>query len=171
MDGESHDWPRQLRRYVGQELEVRPVFNRPSRRCPDLLGIVPGQVRRMEHPHVMAVIDTSASITTDDLRQISAELRRMKRTNKVTVVECDVQIRSVYPLREDIREVHGRGGTDLRPPFEPAFLRQHNPDVVVYFTDGNGPAPDQAPPLPVIWCLTQRGKVGVNWGRVIKMQS
>ena len=67
-----------------------------------------------------------------------------------------LHIRLVYPLREDIREVHGRGGTDLRPPFEPAFLRQHNPDVLVYFTDGNGPAPDQAPPLPVICLLIQQ---------------
>ena len=168
-DGRAQDWRRQLRRYMGQETEIRPVFNRPSRRCPELLGIVPGQVRRMERPHVMAAIDTSGSVTTDDLSQISAELRRMNRTHQVTVVECDTQIQAVYPLREDLREVKGRGGTDLRPPFEPAFLRQYRPDVVVYFTDGCGPTPDIAPRIPVIWCLTQGGTQPADWGREIKM--
>jgi len=39
-------WRRLLHRYVGQAIEVRPVFNRPPRRFPHLVGIVPASVAR-----------------------------------------------------------------------------------------------------------------------------
>ena len=66
------DWRRFLRRYVGQLFQVRPVFNRPPRRFPSLVGVTPGKRRESERPKIMAVIDTSASITPELLRQIDA---------------------------------------------------------------------------------------------------
>ncbi|MDA1043715.1 MAG: VWA-like domain-containing protein [Verrucomicrobia bacterium] len=65
--------------------------------------------------------------------------------------------------------MHGRGGTDLRPPFESAFLGKHRPDWVVYFTDGHGKAPDAPPKVPVIWCLTLSGKMPCAWGREVRL--
>ena len=63
----------------------------------------------------MAVIDTSASITPDLLEMINGELIRLAHEHRVTVVECDAEIQRVYPFKA-IRNVQGRGGTDLRPP-------------------------------------------------------
>ena len=116
----------------------------------------------------MAVIDTSGSLTDDLFALISSELARMSKDFDVTVVECDAKIHEVYKCRP-INSVQGRGGTDLRPPFEKGFLRQHRPDLLVYFTDGYGPAPDDKPRIPVIWCLTPDGKQPAEWGRVIRM--
>jgi predicted metal-dependent peptidase len=104
------------------------------------------------------------------LADISAELTRMSRCFPVTVVECDLMIRAVYPYTKPIRSVHGRCGTDLRPPFDPEFLRSQKADVVVYFTDGDGPAPEKAPPVPVIWCLTKGGANKAGWGREVWMK-
>ena len=61
------------------------------------------------------------------------------------------------------------GGTDLRPPFEPEILCKLRPDVVVYFTDGCGPAPERPPRMPVIWCLTPIGDPPARWGHVVRM--
>jgi predicted metal-dependent peptidase len=169
----SVDWRTLLHRYVGQVLERRPTYARPPRRFPELVGIVPGQARQASKPKIMAVIDTSASITPELLTLIDGELRRLAKNNEVLVVECDCRIHRVYAYdrREGLRDVQGRGGTDLRPPFERAFLREHQPDLVVYMTDGCGPVPKCKPRIPVIWCLVPGGQVPTDWGRIIHMRT
>ena len=161
-------WPRLLRMYVGQTLKVQPDFRRPSRRLPDLVGIVPGRRHGSGRPRIMAAIDTSGSLTPELLDRISAELRRLAADFEVLVVECDCAIRRVYAFKP-IRDVVGGGGTDFRPPLDPVFLRRHRPDLVVYFTDGCGPAPAQPPHVPVVWCLTPGMQPPSTWGRVIQM--
>ena len=114
----------------------------------------------------MAVIDTSASMDADSLEQIGGELRRLSRECSVTVVECDLRIQAVYGFKGELTEVRGRGGTDLRPPFDPPFLARIQPDVIVYFTDGDGPAPEKPPSMPIIWCLLSE-VIPVGWGKTI----
>jgi predicted metal-dependent peptidase len=169
----SIDWRTLLRRYVGQVLERRPTYTRPPRRFPQLVGIVPGQARQPGKPKIMAVIDTSASITPELLTLIDSELHHLAKNNEVLVVECDCRMGRVYAYdrRDGLRDVQGRGGTDLRPPFESVFLRQHQPDLVVYLTDGCGPAPENKPRIPVIWCLVPGGQVPTGWGRIIHMRT
>jgi predicted metal-dependent peptidase len=162
-------WRQALRRYVRHATQVEPIFQRPPRRFPHLVGIIPGMVHRPTKARVMAVVDTSGSIGTDALEQISAELELMSRSHDVTVVECDAAIHAIYPLTNKLTTVHGRGGTDLRPPFQPAVMSKVTPDVIVYFTDGAGPAPTNQPRVPVIWCLTANGERPAAWGRVIHM--
>jgi len=159
------DWRRLLRRYVGLATEERPVFNRPPRRFPDLVGIVPGRRRQNGPPSIMAVIDTSASMTTEMLDAIAGELTRLAVAHRVTVVECDAAVQRVYPFDGRLTQMHGRGGTDLSPPFDRALLAKVNPIVIIYFTDGCGPAPDRPPRFPVVWCLTPGGCKPADWGR------
>jgi predicted metal-dependent peptidase len=164
------DWRQQMRRYVGQALEPSPSLNRPPRRFPDLIGIVPSRTYRPLRPKVLAVIDTSGSITDELLEEIAGELRRLARSHTVIVVECDTIIHKTYPFRGKLESILGRGGTDLRPPFESEFLRKHKPDVVISFTDGFGPAPERPPAVPTIWCLTAGGRQPASWGRAIRMR-
>lgn len=117
----------------------------------------------------MAVIDTSGSITVPILERINRELRQIGKKGRVTVVECDKKIHATYPYRSGVTEVRGRGGTDLRPPFERDFLAKHRPRVIVYFTDGGGRAPLKPPSVPVIWCLSPRGVQPARWGTAVKM--
>lgn len=163
------EWARLLQRYVGGVPRREADFRRPPRRAPELVGVMPGRSRRSGYPNITAVIDTSGSMTPDLLAMVSSELGRMARQNKVTVVECDAEIKRTYRFRP-ITEVKGGGGTDLRPPFETALLRKLKPDLIIYFTDGCGPAPERAPKVPVIWCLTPGGVAPVEWGRVIEME-
>jgi predicted metal-dependent peptidase len=163
------DWRRLLRRYVGQVLEVRPVYHRPPRRFPELIGILPGRHRRASRPRVMAVLDTSGSISPAELEAFDGELARIARRHPVHVVECDCTIHRNYRYRGRLGQVEGGGGTDFRPALEPGFLRRLRADLVVYLTDGYGPAPDKPPYVPVIWCLTANGTEPASWGRVVRM--
>lgn len=161
-------WQTVLRRHVGRLVELRPVFGRPPRRFPNMAGIIPGKGRFSQKPKVMAVIDTSGSMTVAMLEAISAELGLMAKRYDVLVVECDAQIHRTYPYRP-IVSVMGRGGTDFRPPFEQGFLNEHCPDLVVYFTDGYGPVPARAPTIPVIWCIAEDGVEPAEWGTKIAL--
>jgi len=163
------DWRRRLRRYVGEAVQARPVFNRPPRRFPAMAGILPGRRRQPAQPTIMAVIDTSGSITAQLLQMIDGELARLAKAYTVKVVEADCQVHRVYDYRP-IKKVKGGGGTDFCPALEKDFLRQHRPDLLIYFTDGWGDAPAKPPRVPVIWCLTPDGVRPTPWGKVIRME-
>lgn len=162
-------WQTVLRRFVSKATARQPSYARPSRRFPELVGVVPGSARRFDKPRVMVVIDTSGSMTSELLAQVAGELRTMATSHDVVVVECDAEIQSTYPFAGELQEVCGRGGTDLRPPLEPAVLATIRPDVVVYFTDGEGPAHADAPRVPVLWCLTPGAEPPAPWGRTVWM--
>jgi predicted metal-dependent peptidase len=163
------DWRQQLRRYVGRMLDREPSYQRPDRRLPKLLGIVPGKASQSSKPKVLAAIDTSGSISDAQLEDFDAELARLNRRYEVTVVECDAKIQAVYRYQPVKKPNQGRGGTDFRLVFEPEFLRQQRPDVLVYLTDGFGQPPEQRPRVPTVWVLTLHGKRPVPWGHEIRL--
>jgi predicted metal-dependent peptidase len=164
------DWRRQLRQFVSRAVERTPVYNRPNRRFPALVGVIPGRFRRPARARVLAVVDTSGSISTKDLAAIDAELWHMSRYHEIEIVECDAMIQAQYPYRGRLEEVRGRGGTDLRVPFRRMILNRVRPDVVVVFSDGRGPAPNRSPGLPVIWCLVAGGSPPAHWGKVVHIR-
>ena len=162
-------WRAVLRRFVGRALRPEPRYGRPPRRCPELAGIVPGRGRAEADASVVAVLDTSGSMTAELLEAVAAELRRLGRDFSVHVVECDADVQRVYPFAGRLESVQGGGGTDFRPPLEAAVLGPLRPGVVVFFTDGDGPAPDRPPSVPVVWCLTPEGRRPAPWGMVVRM--
>lgn len=164
------NWNQVLRRFLAKTLQRRPVLHRVPRRFPELIGIVPGSSQSAARHQVMAVIDTSASMSVDMLEQIGGELCYLARNCDVTVVECDCEIQATYPFRGELTGVQGRGGTDLRPPFGADVLKRLRPAVIVYFTDGAGPAPTTPPKVPTIWCLSDSGLPPAKWGSVVSIQ-
>src|SRR5262249_46241804 len=140
-------------------------------RFPNLVGIVPGRRRVRDRAAVVAIIDTSGSISRDCLEEIDGELARLSRSRPVHVVECDCQVHRVYRYKRRLEHVQGRGGTDFRPPLEREFLHPLKPELLIYFTDGLVEAPAQPPPCPLIWCLVPGGVVPAPWGRVVRMDA
>ena len=163
-------WKTLLQRFVSR-VSPTPSYLRPPRRFPELIGIVPGNTRRPTKARVMAVIDTSGSMTTELSVQIGGELKKMSASHEIVIVECDAEIQRIYPFKGELGEVQGRGGTDLRPPFEPEVLAKIRPDVVVFFTDGDGPAHKVGPRVPVLWCLTPGADPPAKWGRTVWMSN
>jgi len=115
-------------------------------------------------PTLLAAIDTSGSMSGAELSEIAAHLRVLHGLARITVVECDARIQRVYPFEGRLDSVAGRGGTDFRPVFEPAFLADHDPDGIIYFSDGWGPYPEDEPRVRTLWVLTKPWQFDCPWG-------
>ena len=89
-------------------------------------------------------------------RHVRGAARRQINTQQVNRFLCDFGI-------------DANGLTDQERSLGPKFLRQHRPDLIVYFTDGDGTAPRHAPRQPLIWCLTPGGEAPACWGRLVRM--
>ena len=163
-------WEKLLAGTAGQRARQEPNLLRPPRRMPERIGVIPGTSLRPEKPRVLAAIDTSSSMKRKHFERIRFELDQLRKISDVTVVQCDKRIRKTFALRGPLQTISGRGGTDLRPPLAADFLCRHRPDVVIYFTDGDGPAPPCQPKVPVIWCLTSGSKLPARWGRVVRFE-
>ncbi len=152
------DWKAALRLFIARARAPVHTWSRPSRRFPGRIGEIPGRTyspRVIVKPHLLVAVDTSMSMSGKELEEIGRQLAALADHARITIVECDAEITRVYPFAGALGDVAGRGGTDLRPVFEPDFLAAHRPQGVVYFTDGDGPFPDEAPALPVLWILTK----------------
>jgi len=152
------DWKAALRLFIARARAPVHTWSRPNRRFPDRIGEIPGRTyspRVIVKPALLVAVDTSMSMSTLELEEIGRQLAALADYARITVVECDAEITRTYPFAGALGDVAGRGGTDLRPVFEPDFLAAHRPQGVIYFTDGDGPFPDRAPALPVLWILTK----------------
>lgn len=163
------NWSQILASTIGQRAHREASFHRPSRRMPNHVGLVPGTVCRPDWPPLLVAIDTSSSMKSSHFQQIRAELEQLRAMADVTVIQCDRVIRNTFKLRGSLETISGRGGTDLRPPLAAETLRRHQAGLIIYFTDGDGPVPDQAPATPLIWCLTSHAKPPASWGRVVRL--
>lgn len=133
------------------------VYTRPSRRQDALratgsTALLPA-MRQPAPPRVACVIDTSGSISDAELRDFTAELVGIARasgvSSGVTVIPCDSQ---AYPpqriaKRGDVEglELLGGGGTDMAAGMAAAADLHPCPHIVVVFTDGYTPWPDNPP--------------------------
>jgi predicted metal-dependent peptidase len=163
------DWRMALRIFVSCMRTPIHTYARPSRRFPDRAGEIPGRVWSPVgpgRPRLLVAIDTSASMSREELEEVGRQLKLLRSLARITIVECDVEIARVYPFAGVLPGVIGRGGTDLRPVFEPAFLRPLRPDGIVYFTDGDGPYPRRDPGIPTLWVLTKANS-DFPWGKTV----
>lgn len=151
------DWRAALQMFVAQMRAPRRTYTRPNRRFPHKVGVVPGRVYSSgtgDKPSLLVAIDTSASVSYEELQEIARHLQLLHALADIVVVECDLVIQRIYPFRGKLNAVKGRGGTDLRPVFESDVLGKFRPNGVVYFTDGYGPYPEEPPSIPTLWVLT-----------------
>ena len=113
--------------------------------------------------HIVFAVDTSGSMSTDDLSDIFTEIRVYRETYpcKLTVIQADADIQSITSYEEmDGEEIPkkvklaGRGGTDFRPVFK--WIDNQAPGAyVIYATDGMGTFPTSTFNSVVIWLLTK----------------
>jgi predicted metal-dependent peptidase len=149
------DWRQVLAGSVRQAVAwasgaVDYTYQRPSRRSGALPAVVLPSLRRPA-PEVAIVVDTSGSMSDDDLAAALAEVAGVLRGigirgNRVSVLSCDAAVtvtRRVAAAAEV--ELVGGGGTDMRVGIAAALALPHPPDVIVVLTDGETPWPD-APP-------------------------
>jgi predicted metal-dependent peptidase len=177
---------RALRR--GVALKAGSVDRKPGRLSRRQWGvglgtgkpIIPALVAPV--PEVTIVIDTSGSMGSAELERGLAECQGVLRAvgAGVRFIACDCDIHADVKVRkvsDIIANLGGGGGTDFRPPMELlAHRSRRRPDLVVFITDGDGPAPDTSLGLKVVWLIVgsyktkpQCSKGAVTYGEFIDL--
>lgn len=157
--GGSYRWLPPNRRYISKGLYL------PGRKQKIFRGIV--------------ALDTSGS-TVDKLPEFAGEVDKLLRSFgkfKLTVLECDTAVRNVTEITSEqpsyywnTHQFSGGGGTDFTPVFEYIRRKRLRPEVLIFFTDGDGRCPKNRPEYPVLWLLTDDGEAPVEWGFTVKMK-
>ena len=158
-------------------------YTRPSRRQAAMkVGtselILPA-MRKPVPPPIAIVVDTSGSISDDEVRDFLSEVDGIARTHGISsgiwIIPCDAQVGKIQRVktRSDIAniELEGGGGTDLRTGIAAAQLIRPTPKILVVLTDGFTPWPDTEPSEfeTLIVCLSDTGaqKEVPSWFRTI----
>ena len=150
------DWRSYLRRFSGGSSEIytkktRRKYNKRYEENPGL-KIKP---RR----HILFAIDTSGSVSTSELQECFNELHHIHKTGtQITIVEADTAIShiGIFNPKAEIK-VHGRGGTDFQPVIDYYNENLHKFTCLIYFTDGEAPAPTPAKGR-MLWVLSSRSR-------------
>ncbi|MGV6851533.1 MAG: vWA domain-containing protein [bacterium] len=148
-------------------------YQRPSSRRDDA-AIFPSL--RNQQVSVCAIVDTSGSISDQQLTEFISEIDSIKAQIRARVIihACDAQLATDGPWVFEPWEqctlpetLGGGGGTDFRPAFE--WLEQQDlaADVTIFFTDADGEFPKYEPHFPVIWLV--KGQKPVPFGARIQL--
>lgn len=136
-------WQSILKKYVGTiASEKRKTRTRLNRRQPTRFDLSGSQDEKILK--IVVAIDTSASVTAQDVAQILNEVTAIlaKRKHTLTVIECDSEVQRVYSVKSKAdlpKHVVGRGGTAFTPVIE--YInndRSFRDALLIYFTDGFG---------------------------------
>jgi predicted metal-dependent peptidase len=137
----------------------KKTITRRDRRQPERLDLR-GRLPESQTELIVA-IDISASIKDDDMNKILVEILSITSNtkNKVTIIECDNEIRSVYKLmsKADIRKrSKDNGSTKFTPVFQYIADNNLRNSVLIYFTDGVGEKEIGIKPInkKIIWVIS-----------------
>ncbi len=159
------NWKRYFRRLIGNSItsEIQLTRMRPSKRFPDARGI-----RMKRKPNIMVAVDTSGSISQDDLKDFFSEIHHIWKTGvNVTVVEIDTKIQKIFEYKGNQSiEVSGMGGTDLTDAI--TYYKQHRDfSSCIIFTDGYLSTFNLPVCQSLIWVITKGGNKAKYPGQVI----
>ena len=154
------DWRRFIRRFMGGSIKtytkkLRRKYNKRFEENPGL--------RIKQRRHMFLAIDTSGSVSDEELRIFFSEIDHIQRTGtEVTLCQCDAAISDISTYKSGMKinnrdkgvAVYGRSGTDFQPPIDYYNENQKKFSCMIYFTDGECSAPDNAPKDKLLWVLS-----------------
>jgi len=139
----SFPWKQYLRRFVGNSSisytkKLRRKYNKRY------VGN-PGLKIKFKN-HICVGVDTSGSVSNDELKEFMNELCHMHKTgHQITVVQCDTQINSIekFNPKKDW-DIKGRGGTCFQPVVD-HYNEKKEYTALIYLTDGEAYPPEDCP--------------------------
>lgn len=162
-------WRTLLKQYLGRHMGNRRwTYSRRNRRR-DEFGLK--GISHRAAAEINVIIDTSGSISKDELEQFFAEIEMMTHRTKVSILQWDhaFQGYDASYRRGDWKKinVHGRGGTDMVAPFKWLEDNKLIKDATVMLTDGECSWPEKKN-YPIIFCITT-DREGPKWGTSINL--
>lgn len=129
------NWKAYFRRVIGNSIRtyIKSTKYKPSRRFKEQPGIT-----LKFKPKVLVAIDTSASVTNNELIDFFTEVDHLYKSGvHVDVMEFDTQIQNkfVYKGQKTDIKIVGRGGTDASDVYN-YYIENPDYSTLVIFTDG-----------------------------------
>ena len=149
------NWKAYFRRVIGNLItsELYLTRMRPSRRFPDSRG-----VKFKRKPHVLVGVDTSGSISDEELEDFFSEIYYLWKSGvKVTIAQIDTKIEHIEEYNGKFnKEIYGRGGTEFTDLINYYNERKKDFSTLVIFTDGYVSL--NLPPFRNgVWVITKTG--------------
>lgn len=157
LDPPKFNWKGYLRRFVGGSIKT---FTKMSKSKPNFRFLDNPGLKHKERRKILVAIDTSGSVSTNELIEFLGEINHIARTGtEVIIAQCDTAISKIgkFNAKEDFK-IHGRGGTSFHPVTEyyDANFRKFN--CLIYLTDGEAPAPEKCRG-PVLWVHSSKSNI------------
>lgn len=162
------NWKAYLRRFVGgsQKVYTKKLRRKFNKRYIDNPGL-----KLKPRRHVLVAVDTSGSVSDNELREFFHEIHHINKTGtEVTVIQCDAAISNVAPYspNQEIK-LYGRGGTSFQPVIDYYNEHFHKFTCLVYLTDGECSAPTDARGK-ILWVLSSSSQMNDELpGQTIKL--
>jgi predicted metal-dependent peptidase len=161
------DWKAYLRRFVGNSSIV---YTKKLRRKYNKRYIENPGLKIKFKNHILVGVDTSGSVSSDELVEFMNEINHMHKTgHKITVAQCDTRLNSVedFNPKKDWN-IKGRGGTSFQPVVD--HYNEHGRyTALIYLTDGEAYSPDNCP-KNTLWVLSSVSDMNNELpGKVIKL--
>jgi predicted metal-dependent peptidase len=148
------NWRAYLRRYIGNSSKsmMRKTKRKQSKRFELDFGI-----RVQELSHILIAIDSSASVSDDEIKEFMNEIHHMyKCGHDFTLVFADTEMQDPIRYRPNTPlDIKKRGGTDFNPVVDYYLKYKKKYTTLIYLTDGEAPAPD-APVKNILWVLSTK---------------
>jgi predicted metal-dependent peptidase len=151
------DWRGFVRRFAGGSYKIytKKLRRKYNKRYEEDAGL-----KIKQRKHILVAIDTSGSVSTEELVEFFKEVDHISRTGSdVTIVQCDAAISNIasYKRGMDIK-IHGRGGTSFDPVVDYYNENLRKYTCLIYFTDGEAPSPDKSPGK-VLWVISSKSRM------------
>lgn len=150
------NWKAYFRRMIGSiyDVDIKKTRRKESIRFKDSAGI-----KHKKKINLLVAIDTSGSVNNKELADFFSEITHIYKVGaKITILECDAIIHSIYEFTGKWEgKITGRGGTDFQPVID--YYRKNIKEYssLIYFTDGECSLPINTP-RDVIWVITSGGE-------------
>lgn len=155
-----------LRRFNQTVTSTKSVSSRMKQnRRYDLAS--PGY-RREYQSKVIFAIDTSGSMSDDDLKEGMASCNSILKHSEVEYILFDTEITHIeknYRKAKKTFKAHGRGGTDFQEVID--YTNERVADGLIIFTDGYASAPTRPRGTKVLWLFTDKDCTrpgDITWG-------
>lgn len=156
-------WQDKLRLFLERSTRNDYSWTRPNRRYLQQGFYLPS-LYSQEIETLVVMIDTSGSISQDELTRFASELSEILTVlniGTVHVLYVDTRVARVEEFtRDDLPlnlKAHGGGGTDFRPGFEWVDENGITPACLIYMTDLWCNSYPSTPDYPVLWVATDDG--------------
>lgn len=171
------NWKELLYKYIIKEIPYDYTYSYPHKKSASVGVYMPSVVR--ETVDIMIAIDTSGSISQEELKEFLSEIIAIAKSFsnvRMTLIVADCKVHKVYEVCngniEKIKSLKmvGGGGTSHIPVYDWILKNKPNARLLVAFTDGWTDYPDREE-IRTLWVICKDGvdKSHVPFGQIIKL--